>query len=81
MNWCRWPPTPTQVEQRLLRLFCAMQDANFNVLGLVNSSGSLVERYEYTPYGQRKVLFAAGNTWAGGTSAMIRDAMRLRMRG
>jgi len=39
------------------------------VLGLVNSSGSLVERYEYTPYGQRKVLFAAGNTYAGGTSS------------
>ncbi len=48
--------------------FYAMQDANFNVLGLVNTSGQLVERYEYTPYGQRKVLFAAGNTWAGGTS-------------
>ena len=45
-----------------------MQDANFNVLGLVNASGALVERYEYTPYGQRKVLFAAGNTWAGNTS-------------
>ena len=48
--------------------FYAMQDANFNVLGLVNTSGQLVERYEYTPYGQRKVLFAAGNTWAGGSS-------------
>ncbi len=50
-------------------LFWASQDANFNVLGLVNSSGSLVERYEYTPYGQRKVLFAAGNTSSGNTSS------------
>ncbi len=50
-------------------LFWASQDANFNVLGLVNSSGSLVERYEYTPYGQRKVLFAAGNSYSGNTSS------------
>ncbi len=50
-------------------LFWASQDANFNVLGLVNASGSLVERYEYTPYGQRKVLFAAGNSYSGNTSS------------
>jgi RHS repeat-associated protein len=36
------------------------QDANYNVLGLVDSSGTLVERYEYTPYGQRTVYFSTG---------------------
>jgi RHS repeat-associated protein len=38
------------------RLFWTMQDANYNVLGLVNATGVLTERYEYTPYGQRKVF-------------------------
>ena len=33
-----------------------MQDANYNVLGLVTSKGVLTERYEYTPYRQRKVF-------------------------
>jgi len=36
------------------------QDANYNVLGLVNASGALAERYEYSPYGQRTVLDSAG---------------------
>jgi RHS repeat-associated protein len=36
------------------------QDANYNVLGLVNASGALAERYEYSPYGQRTVLASAG---------------------
>ena len=35
--------------------FWAMQDANFNILGIVNESGRQVERYEYTPYGQRTI--------------------------
>mgnify|MGYP006294570813 FL=1 len=35
--------------------FWVMQDSNYNVLGLVNNAGRLVERYEYTPYGQRTV--------------------------
>ena len=30
-----------------------MQDANFNVIGIINESGRQVERYEYTPYGER----------------------------
>jgi len=33
----------------------AMQDANYNVIGLVNESGRQVERYEYTPYGERTI--------------------------
>jgi len=35
--------------------YWAMQDANYNVIGIVNESGRQVERYEYTPYGQRTI--------------------------
>jgi len=35
--------------------FWTMQDANYNVIGIVNATGRQVERYEYTPYGQRTV--------------------------
>ncbi len=31
-------------------------DANWNVLGLVDRTGVLIGRYEYSPYGQRKVF-------------------------
>jgi len=34
--------------------------ANYNVIGLTDESGNLVERYEYTPYGQRTVFTSAG---------------------
>ena len=37
------------------RFFWALQDANYNVLGIVSAKGDLIERYEYTPYGQRTV--------------------------
>ena len=37
-----------------------MQNANFNVLGVADANGVLVERYEYTPYGQRRVYTKAG---------------------
>ncbi len=37
------------------RFFYALQDANYNVLGVIGASGYLAERYEYTPYGQRTV--------------------------
>jgi RHS repeat-associated protein len=40
--------------------YWACQDANWNVLGIINGSGTLTERYEYTPYGQRQVLFSPG---------------------
>ena len=39
----------------------ALQDANYNVLGIVESDGDLAERYEYTPYGQRTVFTSAGS--------------------
>jgi RHS repeat-associated protein len=45
--------------------FFACQDANYNVLGLVNASGALVERYEYSPYGQRKVFASPGTNDPG----------------
>ncbi|MEX0777348.1 MAG: RHS repeat-associated core domain-containing protein [Phycisphaeraceae bacterium] len=48
-------------EQACESLFYAMHDANFNVLGIVDSDGVLVERYEYTPYGQRAVYFSPGS--------------------
>ena len=38
------------------RSFWVAQDANFNVLGVLSDSGLLVERYEYTPYGQRTIF-------------------------
>ena len=34
--------------------YWALQDANYNVLGVTLSSGRLVERYEYTPYGRTR---------------------------
>ena len=38
----------------------ALGDANHNVIGLVDAGGKLVERYEYTPYGRRRVYASAG---------------------
>ena len=40
--------------------YWALQDANYNVLGIVDSDGALTERYEYTPYGQRTVYKSTG---------------------
>jgi RHS repeat-associated protein len=42
-----------------------LQDANFNDLGIINSTGSLVERYEYSAYGQRQVFTSAGGNDPG----------------
>ena len=36
----------------------ATQDANFNVTALVDTAGTVIERYKYTPYGQVVVLDA-----------------------
>jgi RHS repeat-associated protein len=41
--------------------YYALQDANFNVLGLVDAGGDLAERYEYTPYGQRTAFTSPGS--------------------
>jgi len=45
------------LDQRLY----VQQDANWNVTALVNTSGSVVERYEYDPYGAVTVL---SPTWS-----------------
>ncbi len=36
----------------------ALQDANWNVVALVSSAGTVVERFRYTPYGRSTVLDA-----------------------
>ena len=41
------------------------QDANGNVTALVNTSGAVVERYVYTPFGQVMVLNASWSTLSG----------------
>ena len=42
------------------------QDANFNVTAIIDgSNGSVINRFVYTPYGQRTVLNAS---WAAGTT-------------
>ncbi len=41
------------------------QDANYNVLGVVNTSGTLAERYEYSAYGQRQVFTSSGSNDPG----------------
>lgn len=38
-----------------------MQDSNFNVLGIVDPIGTLVERYEYMSYGRRTVFHTPGS--------------------
>ncbi len=40
--------------------YFALHDAMFSVIGLADSDGALVERYEYTPYGKRRVYKSAG---------------------
>ena len=41
--------------------YYAIQNANFSLVGLTKSDGTLVERYEYTPYGQRTVFGKPGS--------------------
>jgi len=40
--------------------YYALADVNWNVIGLVGATGALVERYEYTPYGRRRVFVSPG---------------------
>jgi RHS repeat-associated protein len=39
-----------------------LQDANYNVTAIVNSSGAVAERYAYTPYGAPTILNGANGT-------------------
>jgi RHS repeat-associated protein len=50
------------------RLF-AQHDANFDVTSLTNASGTVVERYEYSPYGTVTVLNPDGTVRGDGTIA------------
>ena len=47
------------------------QDANWNVTALVNTSGSVAERYVYDPYGNITFLSAAWGTLSGSAYAWI----------
>jgi RHS repeat-associated protein len=42
-----------------------LQDANWNVTGIVNTSGNVIERYKYDPYGAVTVLNGASDHDAG----------------
>jgi RHS repeat-associated protein len=47
------------------------QDANYNVTALINTSGSVVERYVYDPYGKQTVLDANFNTRSSSSYAFV----------
>jgi RHS repeat-associated protein len=52
---------PTDVtEDDVETFYWALHDAQYNVIGLVDDAGTMVERYEYTPYGERSVYYSAG---------------------
>ena len=55
--------SPNDGEQYYLR------DASFNVIALLDAAGTALERYRYTPYGQRVVLDADFTPAAGNTTA------------
>jgi RHS repeat-associated protein len=55
------------------------QDANYNVTALVNGSGSVVERYDYDPYGKRTVLDASFNTRSSTSYAFVNGFQGLRL--
>ena len=62
----------------------ALQDANFRVTAITDASGSVVERYTYTPYGERTILNGAndadGNEWTEDTNGSDVD-MRIGHQG
>jgi RHS repeat-associated protein len=69
---CRDDTTP----QRLY----AMQDANFNLTSICNSSGGVVERYVFDPYGNRAIMngswgaiSASAYNWSIGHQGLIND--------
>jgi RHS repeat-associated protein len=52
------------------RLF-VLQDANFNVIALVNTSGSVVERYVYDPFGAVTVLTGSYGSRSGSSYSWV----------
>jgi RHS repeat-associated protein len=55
------------LEERLY----AQQNANWNVTALVNTSGTVVERYDYDPYGKVTFLNASWSTLSGSAYAWV----------
>jgi RHS repeat-associated protein len=41
--------------------YYAVQDAHWNTIGLVDSDGDLIERYEQTPFGEREIFRSRGS--------------------
>jgi YD repeat-containing protein len=41
--------------------YSVLADANYNIIGIMDSDGDLIERREYMPYGQRKVFKKAAS--------------------
>ena len=58
--------TPGASGTSLDRRLYAEQDADYNVTSLTNSSGTVVERYIYDPYGSVTVLNASGTVLGAG---------------
>jgi len=54
--------------------YYALHDPIHNVIRIVNSSGTLVDRYEYTPYGQRTVFISPGEPEALGIETRRQSA-------
>jgi len=54
---CRDRSTTSILNERLY----ALQDANWNITGIVSASGNVFERYEYDPYGNTTIYDAAYN--------------------
>jgi uncharacterized protein RhaS with RHS repeats len=58
----------------------AMHDGNFNVTAIADTSGAVVERFSYTPYGQRSVLTpnwqptTTSYDWSLGHQGLAHDA-------
>jgi RHS repeat-associated protein len=55
------------------------QDANWNVTALVNSSGSVVERYLYDPYGKQTVLDSSWNTRSSSSYSFVHGFQGARL--
>ncbi len=64
---CRWRGTQ-EGGQGLDECLYYCNDANMNVTALVDTSGGVVERYQYTPYGQVTVCNSAWNVRPNGSA-------------
>jgi hypothetical protein len=42
--------------EHLKKTIYYLNDANFNVVALANTSGAVIERYAYSPYGEINIL-------------------------